>query len=193
MTKVFKYLFVALFFLTIITCSRQYPQVEFKTSLGSFIVEIYSDEAPVSAENFLKYVRENRYNDGEFYRVVTIQNQTKDSIKIEVIQGGLWADEHPDRLPAIEHENTQQTGILHKDGIISMARSQPGSAADAFFICIGDQPQLDYGGKRNPDGQGFAAFGKVINGMAVVMEIQKQKETNQYLQTRIPFKVKELF
>jgi peptidyl-prolyl cis-trans isomerase A (cyclophilin A) len=88
-------------------------------------------------------------------------------------------------LPPIVHETTEQSGILHKDGTISMARNEPGTASSEFFICIGAQPSLDFGGKRNPDGQGFAAFGKVIKGMDVVRKIQKLPETNQYLDKRV--------
>jgi len=75
----------------------------------------------------------------------------------------------------IRHETTMETGILHKDGVISMARDKPGSATSEFFICINDQPALDFGGKRQPDGQGFAAFGKVISGMNIIRKIQMVK------------------
>src|SRR5262249_16023380 len=88
---------------------------------------------------------------------------------------------NPQELPPIAHETTDKTGILHKDGVISMARLQPGSASSEFFICVGGQPELDFGGKRNPDGQGFAAFGKVIEGMDVVRKIQQQPAKDQYL------------
>ena len=83
--------------------------------------------------------------------------------------------------PVIAHEPTSVTGIRHLDGVVSMARSEPGSASTEFFICIGDQPALDFGGNRNPDGQGFAAFGKVIKGMEVVRSIQIMRDTGQYL------------
>ena len=96
-----------------------------------------------------------------------------------MIQGGN-VDEAKS-YPPIEMENTSLTGIKHLNGTISMARSEPNSATSEFFICINDQPELDYKGKRNPDGQGFAAFGKVIEGMDVVLKIQRQKDKNQYL------------
>lgn len=187
-----KIVFTGLICLLLFKCTNQYPNVKFKTSVGSFIIEIYTDKAPVTSANFLRYLHENRYKDAEFYRVVTMDNQPNNTIKIEVIQGGLWKDEHSDRLPAIVHENTGQSGILHEDGVISMARNQPGSASDAFFICIGDQPELDFGGKRNPDGQGFAAFGRVIKGMDVVKIIQQQKTNEQYLEPRLAIEITEL-
>jgi len=114
-----------------------------------------------------------------------MDNQPNNEIKIEVIQGGLGFDESPLSLPPIEHETTDITGILHKDGVISMARMEPGTSSSEIFICVGDQPELDFGGKRNPDGQGFAAFGIVINGMDVVREIQSKSDEEQMLVTPI--------
>ena len=87
--------------------------------------------------------------------------------------------------PPIECETRQTTGILHKDGVLSLAHSQPGTASSEFFICVGDQPDLDFNGKRNPDGQGFSAFGRVVLGMDVVHEIHRQPEEGQRLNPRI--------
>jgi peptidyl-prolyl cis-trans isomerase A (cyclophilin A) len=110
-----------------------------------------------------------------------MDNQLEDRIRIEVIQGGLLEDEKIDSHPVIEHETTEMTGIRHTDGVVSMARNEPGSASTEFFICIGDQPELDFGGSRNPDGQGFAAFGKVTGGMEVVKTIQALPDSGQML------------
>jgi len=155
------------------------------TEVGDIILELYPAEAPVTVANFLRYVEEDRFKEATFYRVVTLDNQPNSKIKIEVIQGGLFEDEHPDMLPPIAHETTKQTGILHKDGVISMARYGPGTATSEFFICVGDQPSLDFGGRRNGDGAGFAAFGKVIKGMDVVREIQQLPSKEQYLEPRV--------
>jgi len=157
------------------------PKVMIRTDLGDITLELYVDKAPITAGNFLKYVRENRLQGAAFYRVVREDNQPNDKVKISVIQGGLMDDIPGESLPAIVHETTAQTGILHKDGVISMARLEPGTATSEFFICVGDQPELDFGGKRNPDGQGFAAFGQVINGMEVVRRILQQPDKKQYL------------
>jgi peptidyl-prolyl cis-trans isomerase A (cyclophilin A) len=151
------------------------------TDLGDIIIEVYLDKAPATAANFLRYVDENRYREAQFYRVVTMDNQPNSDIKIEVIQGGIGFIESELRLGPIEHETTDKTGILHTNDVISMARAGPGTASSEFFICIGDQPELDFGGKRNPDGQGFAAFGRVVKGMDVVRKIQVQPEKNQML------------
>jgi len=157
------------------------PRVLIETELGEIELEIYRDRAPVTAANFLRYVKENRFRGATFYRTVTPDNQPHNDVKIEVIQGGLGEDPEGLALPPIEHETTDRTCVLHKDGTISMARSAPGTAASEVFICIGDQPELDFGGKRNPDGQGFAAFGRVANGMEVVREIHAQPADGQYL------------
>jgi peptidyl-prolyl cis-trans isomerase A (cyclophilin A) len=161
------------------------PRVMIKTELGDITIEIYEKEAPITASNFLKYVDEERYKNGCFYRVVTMDNQPNNDIKIEVIQGGLSEETRGNMLSPIEHETTDKTGILHKNGVISMARSKPGTASSEFFICVGDQPELDFEGKRNPDGQGFAAFGKVIKGMDVVKKIHQQPTKGQMPNPRI--------
>lgn len=161
------------------------PRVLIKTELGDITIEIYEKDAPITAANFLKYVDEGRYKNGCFYRVVTMDNQPNNDIKIEVIQGGLSAETRRNMLSPIEHETTDKTGILHKNGVISMARSKPGTASSEFFICVGDQPELDFEGKRNPDGQGFSAFGRVVGGMDVVKKIHQQPTEGQMLDPRI--------
>jgi len=159
----------------------QNPQVLLKTDLGEILIELYPEKAPITAANFLRYVDEERFQGATFYRVVTLNNQPNDEIIIEVIQGGLGYTRTALRFDPIPHETTRDTGILHQNGTISMARSQPGSASSEFFICINDQPELDFGGKRNPDGQGFAAFGRVIDGMEVVRRIQNLPSERQML------------
>lgn len=155
------------------SCKVGAPRVRMETEMGNITVEVYPDKAPVTATNFLKYVDEKRYDGASFYRVVRMDNQPNNVVKIEVIQGGLDSTLKERRLPAITHETTDKIGLKHLDGTISMARSNPGTASSEFFFCINDQPELDFGGKRNPDGQGFAAFGKVIKGMKVVRQIQQ--------------------
>jgi peptidyl-prolyl cis-trans isomerase A (cyclophilin A) len=155
-----------------------HPQVVFKTDAGNITVELYPDKAPITANNFLRYVDAKSFDGSAFYRVVRMDNQPTSPVKIEVIQGGLDSTHRERRLPAIAHETNDKTGIKHLDGTISMGRTAPGSASSEFFFCINDQPELDFGGKRNPDGQGFSAFGRVVKGMAVVRKIQ-QGETGE--------------
>ena len=165
-----------------VSCTRETViPISMETELGSIQIELYPDRAPITVSNFLRYVDQNRYEDLHFYRVVHMENQPDNDVKIEVIQGGLGFDKHPMELPTIVHETTDKTGIRHLNGTLSMARMEPGTASSEIFICINDQPELDYSGKRNPDGQGFAAFGKVISGMDVIRKIQLLPETKQML------------
>ena len=143
-------------------------QVVMSTSEGDIGIDLYLDKAPITAGNFLKLVDNGDMDGGSFYRVVTYDNDNGNP-KIEVIQGGLG--DAGEGFDTIDHETTEQTGILHTDGVISMARGAVGTASTEFFICIGEQPGLDYGQPRNADEQGFAAFGKVVSGMDVVRRI----------------------
>jgi peptidyl-prolyl cis-trans isomerase A (cyclophilin A) len=146
------------------------PRVVIKTEKGDIVVEVDLARAPVTAANFLRYVDAGLYDGSTFHRTVTPANQPDNAVRIEVIQGGQLPGER--EFPPIAHETTAATGLKHLDGTISMARDKPGSAASSFFFCINDQPELDFGGRRNPDGQGFAAFGRVVQGMDVVRAIQ---------------------
>lgn len=151
------------------------------TTLGDIELELDGAHAPKTTANFLRYVEAGLYNGGEFHRTVTMNNQPQNNVKIQVIQGGIPTEREKDVFPPILIERTSQTGIKHRDGTVSMARSEPDSATSDFFICVGNQPELDFGGKRNPDGQGFAAFGKVIRGMDVVRKIHGSPAEGQKL------------
>jgi peptidyl-prolyl cis-trans isomerase A (cyclophilin A) len=147
--------------------------VAIDTALGPIGVLLELGRAPISAGDFLKYVDRGLYTGGTFYRTVRPDDDPK-PIKIEVLQGGLTDDSK--YLDPITHEPTSRTGLRHRNGTISIARDAVGTgSAGAFFICIGDQPELDFGGKRNPDGQGFAAFGHVTSGMKLVHEMWSLK------------------
>ncbi len=157
------------------------PHVVIRTALGEIELEVDSIHAPITAGNFLRYVDLDFYGRfGRFHRTVRNGNQEGGKVKIAVIQAGLEPYRVRD-FPPIRHESTKVTGLRHVDGTISMARDAPGTATSDFFICIGDQRELDYGGKRNPDGQGFAAFGRVVRGMDVVRNIQQSPAKGQTL------------
>ena len=162
-------------------CLGKTVMIKMETDLGPIQIELFPDKAPITVSNFLQYIDETRYGDLHFYRVVHMGNQPDNEVKIEVIQGGLGFDKHPMELPPITHETTDKSGTKHEDGTISMARLEPGTASSEIFICINDQPELDFGGKRNPDGQGFAAFGKVVSGMDIVRQIQMMLSKEQML------------
>lgn len=156
-------------------------RVTMQTELGNIELEVDSARAPRTAANFLRYVDAGRYEGGRFHRTVTMANQPTNNVKIEVVQWSAAPRGDREAFPAIELERTTVTGLKHLDGTISMARAGPNTATSDVFICIGDQPSLDFGGARNPDGQGFAAFGKVISGMDVVRRIQASPANGQTL------------
>jgi peptidyl-prolyl cis-trans isomerase A (cyclophilin A) len=162
------------------SAAQQLPVVVIQTGLGDIEVEVDSIHAPTTAANFLRYVDLGFYRFGQFYRTVRPDNQPKTQVKIGVVQGGLDSLRVKD-FPPIPLERTKVTGLSHRDGTLSMARDGPDTATSDFFICIGDQPQLNYGGKRNPDGQGFAAFGHVLVGMNVVRKIHAAPAEEQRL------------
>ncbi len=168
-------------FCILFSCTQKvykYPHVKIETQFGDIEVELYPDKAPKSVAAFLSYVDSGFYKSSSFYRVLKEENQPSASFKSELIQGGIWHTNYKKgiSLTGIPHEPTNQTGILHKNGTISLARTAPGTASSEFFICIGDQPAYDFGGVANNDGLGYAAFGKVIKGMDIVRKIQQQPD-----------------
>ena len=178
--------------------------VVIETPVGTIEADLYEDSAPGTVANFLYYVDSGLFNGGRFHRTVTLANNSNsnlktevadsgiaesedsampnDAVAIEVIQGGIDPSRTAEQRPAIALERTSDTGLAHLDGTLSMGRRTADSAISDFFICINDQPSLDFGGRRNVDGQGFAAFGRVIAGMDVVREIQIAPADGQQLQ-----------
>jgi peptidyl-prolyl cis-trans isomerase A (cyclophilin A) len=162
--------------LALLTAGTQLPaapvRIVLATELGDIELELDAARAPVSVANFLKYVDAGLYDGATFHRTVRPDNQKTHAVPIAVVQGQSKARGAQELFPAVPLERTRDTGLTHRDGTVSLARVAPDTATDHFFICIGDQPELDFGGKRNPDGQGFAAFGRVVRGMDVVRKIQ---------------------
>lgn len=151
-----------------------------QTEIGEIEVEL-DPRVPVTVANFLRYVDGKFYDGGRFHRTVRPDNQPNNKVKIAVVQAGINPDRAREEFPPIKLERTRNTKLSHKDGTISMARDGPDTATSDFFICIGDQPELDFGGQRNPDGQGFAAFGRVSKGLEVVKKIQMAPAEGQTL------------
>ncbi|MFN8239509.1 MAG: peptidylprolyl isomerase [Bacteroidales bacterium] len=164
---------------TTLLSSDRKTRVVIRTESGDITIRINCRKAPLTSANFLQYVDARKYDSTFIYRIVRLDNQPDNKIKIEVIQGGRFEKEN-DGFPPVIHENTKMTGLRHMNGTISMARLEPGTATSEFFICIGRQRELDFGGKRNPDGQGFAAFGRVVRGMKVVRNIHSRETPGQY-------------
>lgn len=146
--------------------------VVFETTAGNFEVAVDATRAPITAANFLKYVDAGAYNSGFFHRTVRPETETRTDYPIQVVQAST--SKGFAGFGTIPLERTNVTGIKHTAGAISMARgSSADSATSDFFVCITDTPELDFGGRRNPDGQGFGAFGQVLNGMDVLRKIQQ--------------------
>jgi peptidyl-prolyl cis-trans isomerase A (cyclophilin A) len=151
------------------------------TELGEIQLSLDADRAPLTTANFLRYLDAGLFVSASFYRTVHEGNQPDDAVRIAVIQGGLGDAREAEALPPIRMEGTAETGLRHLDGTISMARLGPDTARGEFFICVGDQPELDEGGHRNSDGFGFAAFGRVMSGMSVVRAIHRSPVEQQLL------------
>lgn len=158
--------------------------VRLVTPAGEIHVELDERNAPLTTKNFLRYLNAGAFAGGSFYRVVRDGNQPDNDVKINVIQGG--PNEAFEEFDAIPLESTRDTGLKHKAGTISMARLGPDTATAHFFICVTDEPELDHGGDRNPDGQGFAAFGRVVQGMETVRAIHQSAAEKQALTPAIP-------
>jgi peptidyl-prolyl cis-trans isomerase A (cyclophilin A) len=145
------------------------------------VIELDSARAPATVANFRRYVDAGYYDGGRFHRTVRADNQPGDSIRIDVVQASVGPSFARQGFGSIALERTRDTVLLHLDGVVSVARSGPDSATSDFFICIGDQPSLDFGGRRDADGQGFAAFGRVVIGMDVVRTIHQSTAERQRL------------
>jgi peptidyl-prolyl cis-trans isomerase A (cyclophilin A) len=170
------------------TADPNLPHVVIRTSAGDIEVELYLRQAPKTAGAFLSYVDSGFYKNATFYRVLNEDNQVTGSPVSKLIQGGIWKTDHARAvsLPGVPHEPTRDTHILHTNGVISLARDKPGTGTSEFFICVGDQPGFDFGGENNPDGQGYAAFGKVVSGMDVVRTLYARPENSQVFTPPIP-------
>lgn len=163
------------------TAPQLTERVVLETEAGDIQLELDAGRAPVTTANFLRYVDRGFYNGGRFHRTVTLANQPDNKVKIEVVQASADPARESESFPPIRLERTSVTGLKHFNGTVSMARDGPDSATSDFFICLGDQPALDSGGERNPDGQGFAAFGRVVRGLESVKQIHTAPARAQQL------------
>jgi len=177
-------IFFVLALLELSSCSHkkyENPHVKIETDYGDIEIELYPSKAPKSVAAFLSYVDSDLYKNSSFYRVLKEENQPSSSFKSELIQGGIWQSNNKKAasLQGMPHETTKQSGILHTNGTVSLARTTPGTASSEFFICVGDQPAYDYGNDANPDKLGYAAFGRVVKGMDIVKMIHEQPENGE--------------
>lgn len=143
-------------------------RVALTTAEGVIVLELYPDKAPITVANFLRYVDAKKYDGAEFYRASRPPGAT--DADYGLLQGGIRNPDVPQFAP-IAHEPTTKTGLSHTDGTIALGRFAPGTAKSDFFICVGDQSYLDANPEASGDNLGFAAFGKVVEGMEVVKKI----------------------
>ncbi|RZJ01166.1 MAG: peptidylprolyl isomerase [Brevundimonas sp.] len=153
--------------------AQEAPRVTIETDAGQMVVELDLAHAPLSTCNFLRYVTDGDYDGGGFFRTVVRATNTGNPNPIDVIQAATPRGSDDDSEPPITLERTRDTGLSHVAGTISMARDGPDTATSSFFIVTEDTPSLDFGGGRNPDGQGFAAFGRLTEGLDVARRIHR--------------------
>ncbi|MEO6683911.1 MAG: peptidylprolyl isomerase [Ginsengibacter sp.] len=186
------FFFILVFALVGLNCKSsefKSPTIQIKTIFGDIYVELYPDKAPKTVAGFLSYVDSGYFKETSFYRELKKEDQPTNAFKSEIIQGGLWKSnlEKQQTIPGIPHESTKETGLLHKAGIISLARSEPGTASTEFFICLTDLPVYDYGGGASPEEErlGFSAFGKVVKGFDVIKQIYAQPDLQTHFKTPV--------
>lgn len=162
--------------------------VDIETADGPFTVEVDTARAPISAGNFLAHVDQGLLDGSTVFRVTTLTNEPQKAIPIEVIQFG-WKpgpDVAPPPLAPIVHEPTTVTGLRHLKWTLSTARYGVGTGGFGFFVCMRDEPELDHGGRRQPDGEGLAAFGRAVSGFTTLERIFARAESQHFLTNPVP-------
>ncbi|QTH21489.1 peptidylprolyl isomerase [Rhizorhabdus wittichii] len=163
-------------------------RVLLSTDDGDMTIAVDGVRAPASAGYFLGEVRAGRFDGTSFYRIATLANQEPGQpAAIEIVQGGGRQPLAP-TSPIIPHESTRDTGLRHRRGAISLGRFAPGAVYGGFFLCASDQPALDFGGGRQPDGQGFAAFGMIAEGLDLLDRLFARAESQEILRHEIPIR-----
>lgn len=158
----------------------------FVTALGRFKIALNHQAAPITSAYFLAHAEGGEFDGSSFFRVVAEDNASlRTSAPIEVVQGGL-RDTDPQRIAPIRHEPTIKTGLRHRQWTVSAARFDPGQTYGSFFVCMRDEPSLDHGGARHPDGQGFAAFGAVSEGREIMANLFERREGDEMLSRPVP-------
>lgn len=160
----------------------------FETEFGDFDIELALERAPITATYFRDLISGGALSGSTIFRIVSAANGSlRADHPIEVVQGGL-KDTDAQPIAPIAHEPTSDTGLLHKQWAVSTARFDPGQTYGSFFICMRDEPSLDFGGGRHPDGLGFAVFGSVVKGFDVVEALFSRAEPEEFLKNQIPIK-----
>lgn len=152
------------------TAAPSRVKVALRTSEGTIVIAVDLRRAPITAGNFLAYVDQKKLDGTTFYRAARAIGNPRRGF----IQGGVHRDARRS-LPPIAHEPTSRTGLHHIDGTISMARREPGTAMGEFFILAGAAPAMDANPRAKGDNAGYAAFGQVVSGKAVIQRILASK------------------
>lgn len=157
------------------------PHLIIATQIGTFSISLDMINAPETAGYYKNIASEGGFNHSTIFRIVNESNaEMRSNAKIEVVQMGI-NDLDSEYAASLKHETTKTTGLQHKKWAVSAARYDVGQNYPSFFICMRDEPELDYGGKRHPDGQGFAVFGKVTDGFDTVETLFAKAEEKEYL------------
>jgi len=165
--------------------ARARERLKVVTACGEFLIELQHDRAPKTCEYFSALVRDKRLDGSSIFRIVTPINEPAEDAGISIVQLGLCG-QNADERTAVPHESTRETGLRHHQWTVSAARFHCNELYGSFFICLRDEPSLDFHGVRNPDGQGFAAFGRVVSGFDTVRELFRQAQDTPMLSTPIP-------
>ncbi|WP_394730615.1 peptidylprolyl isomerase [Altererythrobacter sp. GH1-8] len=161
----------------------------FICTFGCFEIALDQAAAPQTCAYFMRKFAEPQFVDASIFRILTGDNSSVSaSVPIEVIQFGL---DHDGSVPLdrIDHEGTDRSGLRHERWTVSAARYGKGEVYPSCFICMRDEPELDHGGARQPDGEGFAAFAKVTSGFETLRRIFELAESRDYLSEAIPLTV----
>jgi len=154
--------------------SHPLPRVLLTTGLGPVVIELDAASAPVTACNFIRYAAGGLYDGGSFFRSV--------EGPIHVVQAATVHGSNDPGFGPIPLERTRDTGLSHGPGAVSMARDGPDTATSSFFVVTRESPGLDFGGARHPDGQGFAVFGRVVQGLELFARMQARPTVEEQIQ-----------
>lgn len=152
-----------------------------QTECGDFSILLFQDEAPDTCQYFLDLVDSGVYEDSLVFRIVNEKNENRyTDHPIHIVQIGTGQRFQETKTP-VKHESTSDTGLRHEQWTVSAARFEAGALYGSFFVCLEDAPELDAGGVRQPDQQGFAAFGRVCDGHEVVTKLYQKAEDEEEL------------
>lgn len=156
------------------------------TAIGRFEIALLDDRAPGTCAYFRQLAEQGAFADGSIFRVVSRERHASlEATPIDVVQVGTHLG-FSELRRSVPHEHTGLTGLRHRQGTVSAARFAPGELYGSFFVCLHDEPALDFGGKRHEDNAGFAAFGEVTRGWDVILGAHRRAEDSTSLAQRIP-------